>query len=194
MAAEDTLDVADRPPTLVYLYGPPAVGKLTVATALHGLTDFRLFHNHLTVNAFRAVFDFKSPAFTEVLHRTRLDVFETAARHGIDLISTNNSIWDLPAGGGPEKFAAFAAEARRRVEKAGGRVRFVQLIAPAEVLEARVGAESRQQHGKLLDPARLREMLAAHDPSPLHDDDVVIDTATTDPPDAARVIAASVGR
>ncbi len=43
----------NRPATLVYLYGPPAVGKLTVATELQRLTGFRLFHNHLTVDALR---------------------------------------------------------------------------------------------------------------------------------------------
>ena len=61
-------------PLLVYLYGPPAAGKLTIAEKLRDLTGFRLFHNHLTVNAVREVFEFRSPPFVEVLHRIRLDV------------------------------------------------------------------------------------------------------------------------
>jgi hypothetical protein len=42
-------------PTLLYTYGPPASGKLTVATALAELTGFSLFHNHLSVDAVSCV-------------------------------------------------------------------------------------------------------------------------------------------
>jgi hypothetical protein len=47
----------ERAPTLTYLYGPPAVGKLTVATPLAEVTGHRLFHNHLSVNAVRPIFE-----------------------------------------------------------------------------------------------------------------------------------------
>ncbi len=77
--------------TLVYLYGPPAAGKLTIAERLAELTGSPLFHNHLTVNAIAPVFEFASPACTEVLHRLRLDVFATGARADVGLIFTNNS-------------------------------------------------------------------------------------------------------
>jgi predicted kinase len=175
--------------TLVYLYGPPAVGKLTVATQLGRRTGFRLFHNHLTVNAMRSVFEFGSAGFTEVLHRVRLDVFVTAARNGIDVIFTNNSAWAPPDG--RRRFAAFAEDARARVASAGGRTLFVRLTAPTEVLRARVDAQSRHEHGKLVDRERLDELLASHDPRSLHHDDVVVDTSTTAPDEAAALIAAA---
>ncbi len=175
-------------PTLVYLYGPPAVGKLTVATELEALTGMRLFHNHLTLDAVRAVFDFASAPFTDVIRRFRLDVFETAARNHLDLIFTNNSVWGVP--NGRAMFAAFAEEAGRRVEGAGGRVVFVQLTAPTEVLEERVTAASRRERGKLVNPARLREVLALLDASPLYADDLLIDTSTRPPAAAASAIAA----
>jgi hypothetical protein len=176
-----------RPPTLVYLYGPPAVGKLTVATELQHLTGFRLFHNHLTVNALRSVFDFGTDGFNEVVHRVRLDVFETATRNAIDVIFTNSSIWAVADG--RAQLAAFAGEARARVERAGGRVVFVQLSAPADVLVARVDEASRRDHGKLVDPQRLRDLLSMLDPDPLHPDDLVIDTSAVTPADAAQIIA-----
>lgn len=177
------------PATLVYLYGPPAVGKLTVATELQGLTSYRLFHNHLTVNAVRSVFEFGTPSFSEVVHRFRLDVFETAARNGINVIFTNNSVWAVPHG--RSLFAAFAQEARERVEATGGCVVFVQLTAPPEALEARVGSKARRDHGKLVEVARLREMLTLLDTDPLHPDDLVIDTTTATPEEAAAKIAAA---
>jgi len=40
---------------LVFIYGPPASGKLTVARELATLTGYRLFHNHLIVDAVAAV-------------------------------------------------------------------------------------------------------------------------------------------
>jgi hypothetical protein len=80
-------------PTLVYIYGPPASGKLTVAGRLSQLTGIPLFHNHLTVNALRPVFAFGSPAFTEANLKVRLAVFDVAASAGISLIFTNNSAW-----------------------------------------------------------------------------------------------------
>lgn len=178
-----------RPPTLAYLYGPPAVGKLTVATELQRLTSFQLFHNHLTVNAVRSVFEFGTAPFREVVHRIRLDVFETAARNGINVIFTNNSVWAVPDG--RSLFTAFAQDALERVEAAGGCVLFVQLTAPAEALEARVGSQWRRDHGKLLEVERLREMLTLLDTEPLHPGDLVIDTSLASPEEAAAKIAAA---
>lgn len=178
--------------TLVYLYGPPAAGKLTIGQLVAERTGFRLFHNHLTVNAVREIFPFGSPAFVEVLHRLRLDVFSTAARIGTSLVFTNNSIW----GGddGRARFAAFADRAARVVADEGGRTLFVSLTAPVGELEARVPADSRRAHGKLVDVDRLREMLASHDPSPLHDDDLVIDTGVRRADEAAEQIVATLER
>jgi shikimate kinase len=34
---------------LVILFGPPAVGKMTVGQQLANLTGFKLFHNHMTI-------------------------------------------------------------------------------------------------------------------------------------------------
>lgn len=177
--------------SLVYLYGPPAAGKLTIATRLADLTGARLFHNHITVDAITPVFQFASEPFTEVLHRLRLDVFATATRHGIDLIFTNNSAWR--GSDGRERFAAFADAAAHAVAEEGGTTLFVQVTAPAAVLEGRVADPSRRAHGKLVDPSRLREMLAVHDPSPLHPDDLVVDSSQLDPDAAARRIATAAG-
>jgi hypothetical protein len=175
---------------LVYLYGPPACGKLTVAGQLAELSGFRLFHNHLTVNAVRPVFDFGTEPFRQVIHRLRLDVFETAARSGIDMIFTNNSAWD----GGRAPFAAFAEKARQVTEAGGGGAFFVRLTAPLAVLTERVAGESRQAHGKLVDAARLRDMLAGLDQTSLHPDDLVIDTSQVAPAEAAQIIVAALKR
>lgn len=154
--------IDETPARLVCIYGLPAVGKLTVAEEVARLSGYLLFHNHLTVNALRSVFDFGSEPFSEVLHRLRLDVFETAIRSGINLIFTNNSAWS-----GPDPRARFVALARRAgqlVEEAGGEAMFVRLTAPLPVLEARVASGSRRDHGKLLDVKRLRQLVSQRRP------------------------------
>ncbi len=50
---------------LVTLYGPPAVGKLSVAQALAARTGFRVLHNHLLIDLATALFEFGTPR-----HRT----------------------------------------------------------------------------------------------------------------------------
>jgi predicted kinase len=182
---------AQAPATLIYIYGPPAVGKLTVAERLCELTGIPLFHNHLTVNAVLPVFSFGSPPFTEAVRAMRRGVFEAAARAGISLIYTNNSAWS-----GPNPRARFeeAAEAARGIMAGhGGRTVFVRLTAPRSALEERVANDSRRAHEKLVDVVRLRELLADLDASPLHPDDLAIDTAQTSPEESARIIAAALG-
>src|SRR5262245_57197679 len=73
---------------LVFLHGPPAVGKLTVARELARLTGFRLFHNHLTVDAVTAVFDFGTEPFITLREHIWLTVFAEAARHDVSLVFT----------------------------------------------------------------------------------------------------------
>lgn len=156
------------------------------------VTGFRLFHNHLTVNALRPIFEFGTPPFGDVLHRLRLDVFETAMRAGIDLIFTNNSAW--AGANSRERFATFADRAAEIVDEAGGRIVFVHLTAPAHVLENRVADESRRVHDKLVEVGLLRQLLAELDPSPLHRTDLSIDTSALTPEAAVDLIAVAINR
>ncbi|HEX4092711.1 MAG TPA: hypothetical protein VHZ33_28670 [Trebonia sp.] len=176
--------------TLIYIYGPPASGKLTVAERVSELTGFPLFHNHLTVNAVRPVFAFGSPPFTEAIRAMRRAVFEAAAKAGISLVYTNNSAWSQPH---PRARFEEAAEAARRIMAShGGRTVFVRLTAAQSDLEERLANDSRRAHDKLVDVVRLRELLADLDPSPLHPDDLAIDTGQTSPEEAARTIVAAL--
>ncbi|MHB8379845.1 MAG: hypothetical protein ACYDB2_08010 [Acidimicrobiales bacterium] len=178
-------------PTLIYLYGPPASGKLTVAEQVAELSGYTLFDNHQTVNLLSSVFAFGSEAYVTVLHRLRLDVFEAAARTGVSLIFTNNSAWRGPDA--HARFVAFANEVSSVVESNGGRVIFVRFTAPLAILEERLSSESRRAHQKLLDVTVLRELVLSLDQSPLHPDDLVVDTSEVSADMAAQYIFRAVG-
>jgi chloramphenicol 3-O-phosphotransferase len=171
---------------LVYLYGPPAVGKLSIARRIAETAGFRLFHNHLTVDAVTSVFEFGSSPFVDVLQRMRLDVFETAAGEGIDVVFTNSSMsYSVPR---TDSFLAFARAAAERVAAAGGSTMFVRLTAPVDVLCDRVGGDDRRALRKLVDADRLRTRLEAYPEPVVNDDDLVLDTSTMTPDEAARRI------
>jgi hypothetical protein len=174
---------------LVYLYGPPAVGKLTIARLVAEATGFQLFHNHLTVDAVTSVFEFGSRPFVDVLHRMRFDVFETASREGIDVVFTNSSMsYSVPR---TDAFLAFARSAAEHVADAGGTTMFVRLTAPVDVLCDRVDGDDRRAFGKLVDADRLRARLERYPEPVVNDDDLVIDTSTMSADDAARLIVTS---
>lgn len=125
---------------LVVLYGPPAVGKLTVAREITRLTGIKLFHNHLTWNAVTALFAWRSEPFNRALPEVRRVLFREAARADIDVLFTF-------------VFSLSRVEVGRTyfeaVEQHGGTVCLVRLFASREVLEEHVVGESRAEVGKM---------------------------------------------
>jgi hypothetical protein len=167
---------------LIFVHGPAAVGKLTVAQALSAQTGVALFHNHLVVDAVHAVFEFGSPSFVKLREAMWLSMFEEAARAGRSLIFT----FAPEATVRPE----FPAEAVAAVEAHGGRVRFVALTAPLAVQEARVEAASRARFGKVNSLAFLRELRASGSQDyPALPAELTLDTSLASAEESARKIA-----
>jgi hypothetical protein len=71
--------VASGPKTLVIIFGPPAVGKMTVGDALARRTGLRLFHNHLTIDPVLRFFEFGTPAYSRLVSEFRTRIFEEVA-------------------------------------------------------------------------------------------------------------------
>jgi len=68
---------------LVMIFGPPAVGKMTVGYALERLTGLRLLHNHMTIDLILPFFAFGHPAFHRLVSEFRTRICEEVA--GSDL-------------------------------------------------------------------------------------------------------------
>lgn len=82
--------------TLLFVFGPPAVGKMTVGRAIADASDFRLFHNHHLLEPLLDVFDYGTPPFNRLLAEFRLRVLEEAAGSGADIVYTLVWALDLP--------------------------------------------------------------------------------------------------
>lgn len=108
---------------LVVVIGPPAVGKMTVGRAICAASDFRLFHNHHTIEPLGEIFGFGSPAFDALKDELRCRVIEVAAEHDVRLLFT--FVW-------PVEDEACAETVRRYVAPYADRgrpVSFVELYA-----------------------------------------------------------------
>lgn len=134
----------------VVLYGPPAVGKLTVAQEVSRLTGMKLFHNHLTWNAVTAVFEWRSEPFMRALPEIRRVMFREAARADIDLLFTY--VFSLSRNDVTESYF-------KSIEGNGGVVCPVRLYASPEVLEQHIVSESRAEVGKMHTVEELRSYL-----------------------------------
>lgn len=168
---------------LIFFYGKPATGKLTVARELAALTGYKLFHNHLTVDLLLPVFEFGSPPFVELREKIWLSVFEQAAK-----VRLNGLIFTFA----PELTVRsnFVDRVIDIIAGAGSRVRFVELTCPMDEVYRRIGSQSRQASGKISSQDIYRKMEAAgvfstdRMPTP----DVLIDTSKLQPAEAAAQI------
>lgn len=170
------------------LYGAPGVGKLTVARELVGLTGYKLFHNHLTVDLVGALFPFGSEQAGRLTTRFRLELFEEAARANLPGVVFTF----VYAHGDDDPFIQQTLDA---VEPHGGQVLFVLLKCEEEELLRRVEAESRQAFGKLRDAAYVRTLcqqyaLATAVPQR---ESLILDTTNLAPQETAQRIVAHFG-
>lgn len=168
---------------LVFIYGPAASGKLTVARRLSEVTGFPVFHNHLVVDMLLAIFDFGTAPFVELRERTWLSVFERASEEQVpSLIFTFT----------PERTVRpdFAGAVLTSIENSGGRVLFVRLTCPEPELERRMENESRAEFSKLRSLNVYRQLRDEGEftfPS-LPDSGLTIDTSKSSPDESARRI------
>jgi hypothetical protein len=169
---------------LVFIYGLPATGKLTVGVELAAITGYKLFHNHLVVDLLLSVFDFGSAPFVELREDIWLSVFEQACHNQLPgLIFTFAPEGTVRSG--------FIGEVKRRVAREGGEVDFVKLVCPLAELKRRIDSPSRLAYQKLSSVSLFEQLHAdgvfdaSHMPEPI----LSIDTSLLTPTQAAMEIA-----
>src|SRR2546427_8783236 len=126
---------------LVFIYGPPASGKLTVAAELAELTGFKLFHNHVSIQFVQSIFEFGTKTFWRLIGKYRLEMIEQAAKDGIDTIFTF-----VYSKGEDDRFVG---DVLKSVRSHRGRVCFVRIYCEREELVKRVKTSRRKSMGKV---------------------------------------------
>jgi len=145
---------------LLLITGPPAVGKMTVGRAVCDRTDFRLFHNHHTIEPLLEIFGFGTPQFRTLNSEFRRRVIEEAAATGTRLIFT--FVWYVEE----QEDADFVRRLVAPYVEAGLTVSCVELYADlATRLERNVGEDrilhKRSKRDLAWSEAHVRELEAS---------------------------------
>lgn len=127
---------------LIFIYGPPASGKLTVANEISETTDFGVYHNHMMINNLASIFPYEDPKLNKIRSRLgkklALEIFEEAAVANVSFITT--------LGNAGHRYFEFLRGAQAVVEKHGGEFVLVHLFTDEATLMERVELESRKKH------------------------------------------------
>lgn len=124
----------------VIIFGPQAVGKMTVGHELENVTELKLFHNHVTIEMLAPLFGFNHEMW-RLVNKFRQDIFEVAAASdmygmiftyvwGFDL----QSDWD------------YVERICKTIEEKDGEVYFVELEADLEKRIERNRTPHRLEH------------------------------------------------
>ena len=103
----------------LFLHGPPAVGKLTIAREVAEQTGFRLFHNHLTVDLVLSVYDFGTPGFIALREQIWLAVIRRSLADRVPgMIFTFNPENSVPQRADRDSFPSGSPPMRPRLNSA----------------------------------------------------------------------------
>lgn len=142
---------------LLVIFGPPAVGKMTVGREIARQSEFRLFHNHALIEPLLEVFNYGTPPFNRLLADWREEVVKEAALSDTDLLFT--FVWGLEQQADVDEVRKYI---RPYVEK-GAEVAFVELAADLDTRLQRNRtdlrlAEKRSKRDVEWSDANVREM------------------------------------
>jgi adenylylsulfate kinase-like enzyme len=139
----------------VFIYGPPAAGKYTIAKALAEQLNWPLFHNHVVIDCVSSLLKRGEPGFLDACADVRIALMKHALCAGKSLVSTFVYACEIDD--------AFVARIRETAENARARFRAVQLVCAQTSLNERCTAPHRAGMGKIATVETLQSVLQAYD-------------------------------
>ncbi|WP_144565885.1 AAA family ATPase [Neobacillus bataviensis] len=125
----------------VLIFGPQAVGKMTVGHELEKRTDLKLFHNHMTIELVTPFFEYGTKEGNRLVSLFRQEIFEAVAKSDLyGLIFTFVWAFDLQADWD------YVDHVCRIFESKGGTVYFVELEADLNERIERNRSPHRLEH------------------------------------------------
>ena len=137
---------------LIIIYGPPGVGKLTVAKELNKITSLPLFHNHLSRDLVNSVFG--KLGNYDLTEKIRLDFFEFAIKNFLGLIFTFVYAYQTDD--------AFMDKLLEISQKSDTEIYFIQLLCGSEIWKKRLESEERGVYQKVRDFSLVEETMKKH--------------------------------
>lgn len=125
----------------VLVFGPQAVGKMTVGQELAKITDLKLFHNHMTIDLVSHFFDYGTKEGKRLVHLFRREIFEEVSKSDLyGMIFTYVWAFDM------REDWDYVNEVSRLFESRGGTVYFVELEADVGERLERNKSSNRLEH------------------------------------------------
>ena len=140
---------------LVFIYGPPAAGKFTIAKALAEDLGWPLFHNHVVIDCVSVLLKRGEAGFLDACADVRLALTSRALASGKSHVSTfvyGRGIDDV-----------FVSRLRDTVGAIGARFCAVKLSCAVEQLNDRCVAQHRAPMGKIASVESLQLVLEQYD-------------------------------
>ncbi len=173
---------------IIVLYGPPGVGKLTVAKELSKKTKFKIFHNHLVSDLLSNFFDFGTEEFAEKFSYLWTYLFKEILKNKDEgLIIT--LVYGLQTLEGKND-KDFFLKIKNKGEKNESEVFFVKLECSEEEIKKRIVSKSRKKYKKLTSPFALEKIRKKYniDNKVPFLESIVIDTTKMNPSQVAKKI------
>ena len=131
----------DNKMKFILIFGPGAVGKMTVGQELAKITDLKLFHNHMTIDLVSSFFPYGTPEGYRLVSLFRREIFEAVADSDMPgLIFTY--MWDFDA----QSDWDYANDVCKIFESKGADIYFVELEADFEERRLRNSTPNRLEH------------------------------------------------
>lgn len=185
---------------MVIIFGPAAVGKMTVGQRLSDITNYPLFHNHITIELLLKYFPFNSEAFSRLNKLFREEIIAELAKSNYGgMIFT--FMWDLRDHSDKEYLQDLIAKFTNDLSS----VAFVELQADQSVRIERNRSENRlvekpskrnlewsDNNLKAVDQDHVLNTSAQH-PFPFSARHLKIENSTREPQEVAEEIASFFG-
>jgi len=126
---------------VVFIFGPTASGKLTIAREVAGLTGFKLFPDHLAVDLVNSVFESGMRPYVRIREWAWTEVLREAVHMNLSLVFTFKPQATIRS--------SFISHACVIIERLGGDIVFVELTCPEAVIESRIENDDRRALHKL---------------------------------------------
>ena len=126
---------------LVIIFGPQAVGKMTVGHELEKITGLKLFHNHMTIELVSKYFSYGTPTGKRLVKLFREEIFEEVVNSDLEgLIFTYLWYFDQ------EEDRVYIENLVKKFKDKGAEIYYVELEADIEERIKRNKTEHRLEH------------------------------------------------